>query len=74
MNQAERIEDEQARQGARLDELRGWLAELGVLLVHVHADLVGLREHWRLYDPACYADGPRDADAGGPGDHERSGR
>lgn len=54
MDTLERMEDELAQHRALLEEQRAWLAELGVLVVHLHEDLRGLRERASLYDPACY--------------------
>ena len=54
MHGLDRIEDELARQGARLDELRTMVDLVGQYVDHVHADVVGVREQLRLYNPKCY--------------------
>lgn len=54
METLNRIEDELARQGARLDELRELVNLVGQYIDHVHADVIGVREQMRLYNPKCY--------------------
>jgi hypothetical protein len=54
MDVIDRIEDELARQGARLDELRELIDLVGRYLDHVHDDVIGVREQMRLYNPKCY--------------------
>lgn len=54
MDAMARMEDELEQLRALVEEQRQWSAELGVLVVHLHEDVRGLRERARLYDPACY--------------------
>lgn len=54
MSTLDRIEDELARQGARLAELRDLINLVGQYVDHVHDDVIGVREQLRLYNPKCY--------------------
>jgi len=54
MSTLDRIEDELARQGARLAELHDLVDLVGRYIDHVHDDVTGVREQLRLYNPKCY--------------------